>query len=127
MNTLGKKNKIGLVLCGLLGLADIASLAAIPGSTDSDEPGPPVPVLLAGAALGVVTLVGVVYTWRTGNRIGARVVSGARILSALGAMPAFFVEDVSAGLVLTAGLLVVVTLVAVGLTLARPSRVTVSA
>ncbi|MFG1922148.1 hypothetical protein [Cryptosporangium sp. NPDC048952] len=73
--------KVGLVLAALLAVSDLASLLSIP---DSDEPGPPAAVLIAGAAYGVITLVAVVYTWRTGNRIGARVVAGSRILSMIG-------------------------------------------
>ena len=112
------RNKAGLVLAGLLGVGDLLSLLSI--SPDSDEPGPPGAVLIAGAVFGVITLAAVVYTWRSGNRVGARVVAGSRILSMLGALPAFFVPDVPAGLVVVAAAMVVLTLVAVVLVLARP-------
>ena len=115
--TVSTRNKVGLVLAALLGLGDLLSLASI--STDSDEPGPPGAVLIAGAVFGLITLVGVVYTWRTGNRVGSRVVAGSRILSMLGTLPAFFVPDVPAGLVLVAATMVVLTLVSVVLVLAR--------
>ena len=115
------RNRIGLVLAALLGLADIAALVAI-GAPDEGTPGPPVAILAFCAVMGVVTLVTVVWTWRTGNRTGARLTSAARILSALTSVPAFFVEDVSAALVATAAIGIVLTVVAVALVLLPPAR-----
>jgi len=115
------RNKIGLVLAGILGVADIAGLAAI-GQPASGEEGPPVPVLIAAAILGVVTLIAMVYTWRSGNRVGARVVAGSRILSAITSVPAFFIDDVSAGLIALAAGGIIVTLIAVALVLSRPTQ-----
>ncbi|TQS41051.1 hypothetical protein [Cryptosporangium phraense] len=113
------KNKIGLALAALLGVADLVGLA-IP--TDSGEAGPPLVVLIIGAVLGVLTLAAAVYTWRTGNRIGARVVAGTRILSTLGALPAFFVPGVPAGLVAGVAVQVVLTVTAIVLVLSRAPR-----
>jgi hypothetical protein len=118
---LSTRNKAGLVLAGLLGLADIVSLGAI-GQPDSGEAGPPVPVLIASAILGVITLIVMVYTWRTANRAGARLVAGTRVLSAITSLPAFFVSDVSPGLVALAAGGIIVTLIAVGLVLSRPAQ-----
>ncbi|GAA3390653.1 hypothetical protein [Cryptosporangium minutisporangium] len=115
--TVSTKNKAGLVLASLLAIGDLVGLL-IP--VDTDEPGPPLAVLAVGAVMGVITLAAAVYTWRTGNRIGARVVAATRIFSALGALPAFFVEDVPAPLVIVAAVGVVLTLVAVLLVLSRP-------
>jgi hypothetical protein len=112
------KNKIGLVLAGLLGLADVLSILA-PASDDGN--GPPFIVLALDCVLGVLTLAAVVYTWRTGNRVGARVLAGTRILSALTSLPAFFVSGVPAGVVVLAAVGVVLTVVAVGLVLTRPA------
>jgi hypothetical protein len=117
---LSTKNKAGLVLAGLLAVADVVGVFTIDQGSVPGEAGPPTGVLVFGAILGVVTLAAAGYAWRTGNRVGSRVVAGARILSALGALPAFFVEDVPAGLVAGAGVGVVVTIVAVWLVLSPP-------
>jgi Na+-translocating ferredoxin:NAD+ oxidoreductase RnfE subunit len=118
---LSLKNTIGLGLCGLLGLADMTSIALI-GRQNPDEPGPPAAVLVFAAVMGVVTVLAVIYTWRTRGRIGARIVAGSRVLSALTALPAFFVDDVSPGLVVGAGAGVLVTLVAIWLVLSGNDR-----
>ncbi|HEV7710643.1 MAG TPA: hypothetical protein VGP16_20800 [Asanoa sp.] len=98
----------GLVLAGLLGLGDAVSVVG--GGVD----GPPLAVVIAGALLGVITLVGVVLAWR-GSRTGIVTVVVTRLLSALLAVPAFFVDDVPAPAVGLAAVGVVVTLVAVAL------------
>ncbi|HWB36357.1 MAG TPA: hypothetical protein VHA75_10055, partial [Rugosimonospora sp.] len=63
------KNKVGLVLAGLLGLANLTS-PLLPGgdSGDPDTAGPPMGVLIVGAVIAVVTLVAVVHNWVTGKR-----------------------------------------------------------
>lgn len=118
---LGSRNKIGLVLCGLLGLGDVAGLFAIGRHDDAASVGPPAAVLAAGGVLGVLTVAGVLFTWRTHSRRGARVVAGTRVLSAITALPAFFVAGVSDGVVALAGAGVVITLGAVWLLLRRPT------
>lgn len=117
---LGSRNKIGLLLCGLLGLGDVAGLFAI-GRQDANAAGPPAAVLAVGGVLGVLTVAGVLFTWRTHSRRGARAVAGARVLSAITALPAFFVGGVSDGVVAIAGAGIVITLAAVWLLLARPT------
>ncbi|MGA5363997.1 hypothetical protein [Streptomyces purpurascens] len=116
---LSRKNKVGLALAGVLGLIDMASL--LTAWPDSDAPGPPVGVLVAGTVLGVITVVAVVHTWFTANRTGSRVVAGSRILSAITALPAFFVTGVPAWAVAVVALLVVVTVVVIALVLSRPA------
>jgi len=118
---LSTRNKIGLALAGLLGLADVLGTLAIPALAASTEPGPPPEVMIAGGVLGVITLVAVVYTFRTASRVGARIASASRILSMLTSLPAFFVPDVPAGLVVLAAASVVLTLICVYLVLARPA------
>jgi hypothetical protein len=118
---LSGKNKAGLVLCGLLGAADVASLAAL-GQRHSDSAGPPTAVLVAAAVLGLVTLVTVILTWRTGSRLGARITAVARILSALTSVPAFFVNNVGSGFIAAAGAAIIVTVVAIWLLLSRPGQ-----
>ena len=115
---LSGKNKTGLVLCGLLGAADVASLAAL--SQHGTDNGPPAAVLVANAVLGVLTIAAVIFTWRTRSRLGARIAAAARVLSALTAVPAFFVDDVSTGFIAGGGAVVVLTLLAVWLLLSRP-------
>jgi hypothetical protein len=99
---------VGLVLAGLLGLVDTVSIL-----TDTGD-GPPLVIIVAGTVLGLLTLAGVWFGWR-GSRAGIVTVVVTRLLSALSAVPAFFVDDVPGGLVALAGVGVVVTLVAVAL------------
>lgn len=116
------KNRVGLVLAALLGIADI--IGAFVPSTDPNDPdaaGPPIGILIVGAVLGVITILAVVYTWRTANRIGSRVIAGTRIISALSSVPAFFVAGIPAALVASVGLSIVVTITAVVLVLSRPA------
>lgn len=118
--TLSRKNKVGLGLAAALGLLDMTNVAGIPAS-DSDTPGPPTGVLVADVVLGLITVVAVVYTWRTANRTGSRVVAGSRILSAITALPALFVTGVPAWVVPVVSVLIVVTVVVIALVLSRPA------
>jgi hypothetical protein len=111
--------RAGLVLAGLLGAVDCTSLAFPP--TDPGEVGPPTAILALDVVLGVVTLAAVGWAWFTGRRAALRVAAGARVLSAITALPAFFV-DVPAWVKLAVAGVVVLTLVAVLLLLA-PARV----
>jgi uncharacterized membrane protein len=97
----------GLVLAGLLGLADLAT----PLVTDGEQP--PVVIALLAAALGLATLVAAVGAWR-GSR-AAWVVVATRLVSAVIALPAFVVPDVPAPVVLAAGAGVAATLLTAGL------------
>jgi hypothetical protein len=117
---LTRKNKVGLVLAGLLGLIDLTNFASLPGG-DSDTPEPPTAVLVAGGLLGLITIAAVIYTWRSANRTGSRVVAGSRILSAITALPALFVPGIPAWIVALAAVFVVVTVAVIGLVLSRPA------
>jgi len=101
----------GLAICTLLGVIDIISLASLGSDTDD---GPPVLVTLIGAVLGVITLVGARMAWR-GGRSGVVTVIVSRVLSALLALPAFFVDDVPDWVPPVVGIFVVLTVVGVGL------------
>jgi hypothetical protein len=116
--TLSFKNKIGLGLAGLLGLSSIPS--AFGSQPGPGEVGPPFAVLVADSVLGLITLVAVVYPWRTRSRVGARIVAGSQILSMISALPAFFVDGVPSLVVVLVAVNVVVTVVVVGLVLSRP-------
>jgi hypothetical protein len=94
--------RIGLVLAALLGLGDVASIGALGGD------GPPAVVIFLGVALGVVTLAAIRPAWR-GSRSSAIAIVVARVISALTAVPAFFVDDVPAGFVAAAAVSIVVT------------------
>jgi hypothetical protein len=115
--TFSKLNKAGFVLALLLGLSDVASLLQ---PTPDGEVGPPLAILIIDALLGVITIVAVVYAWRTGSRGAVRIAAGARIVSMITALPAFFV-DVPAGIMLIVGLFVVATIACVAMML-LPSR-----
>ena len=104
---------VGLILAGLLGLSDAIGPLTGPGE------GPPFAVLLVDSVLGVVTIVGVVFGW-LGKRSGIVAVIVTRILAALSALPAFFVDGVPAGLVVVAASGIVVTIVTVWLVLSPP-------
>jgi hypothetical protein len=98
----------GLVLSALLGLTDVVSAPM----TDGEHP--PWVIAIAGGIIGLITLVGVYFGWK-GSRAGMATVIVTRLLSALTAVPALFVDDVPAGLRTLAAVGIVVTLVAVAL------------
>jgi hypothetical protein len=118
------RQRAGLVLAGLLSIGN--ALSGVGGGTPEGEVGPPAVVIWAGVALGVVGLVAVVIAWRTGSRGALRVAAGSLIITALTAVPAFFV-DIPAWLKAAAALSVLVTIAAVVLMFSserRPAAVT---
>jgi hypothetical protein len=116
---LSTKNKVGLVIAGLLGLADIPSFLQ---KTPEGEVGPPYGILILGTICGVITVIAVVIAWTKANRGAIRVAAGARIVSMLTALPAFFV-DVPAGIKILVTVAVVLTVISVVLMLS-PARQT---
>jgi hypothetical protein len=115
---LTRLNRAGLVLAGLLGLADITAPFE---STPEGEVGPPFAILLLDGLLGLITVVAVVVAWRTLRRGAIRIAAGARIISALTAFPAFFV-DVPAVIKVVVGVFVLATAAAVTMMLSPPRR-----
>jgi hypothetical protein len=97
---------VGLILSAILGLTDAVGLL-----TDGGD-GPPVEVLAVATGLGALTLFGVVLGWR-GGRAGIAIVIVTRLLAALLAVPAFFVDGVPAPLVAFAAVGIAATLAAV--------------
>ena len=85
---LTRQNKIGLVLAFLLGLADIAILAAL---GDDSSVRPPLWIVVISVALGLATIVLVVLAWRAPTWplmigiIALRALSGLSDLLGLGA------------------------------------------
>jgi hypothetical protein len=84
---LTRQNKIGLVLAFLLGLSDIAILAAL---GDDSSVRPPMWIVVISVVLGLATVVLVVLAWRAPTWplmigiIGLRAISGLGNLLALG-------------------------------------------
>jgi hypothetical protein len=112
------RTRVGLVLAVVLGLADVVS-AFFP--TPDGEVGPPLAIVILGGVLGLATLAAVAVAWRSGRRGALRIVAGTRVLSAITALPAFFV-DVPAWLKLLVAVLVVLTVVCVVLVLSPARR-----
>ncbi len=112
-----RANKVGLVVAGLLGVVDLASLA---NTTPPGQVGPPLAILVLDSLLGLVTVVAVVLAWRSRSRGLVRLAAGARILSMLSALPAFF-AGVPAFLVAIVAVFTLVTVATVVLML-LPSR-----
>jgi hypothetical protein len=110
--------RVGLLIFGLLSLGDIATIAL----TDGDHP--PYAVAAVDALLGLVSLVLVVRAFRDATR-SVRLLIGLRVLSAVTALPAFFVSDVPAAAQAAATGVVVLTAVGVLLT-ARARMVAVA-
>lgn len=115
--SLTRKNRIGLVLTVLIGLVNLPS--ALERSPDGGE-GPPYGVLVLDSVCGVLLIVAAIVAWRTGGRGAVRLAAGVNILQALSSVPAFFV-DISVVIKIVAAVAVVVSFVAVVLTLS-PGR-----
>ncbi|MDQ3612076.1 MAG: hypothetical protein M4D85_10835 [Actinomycetota bacterium] len=113
------RNRVGVVLAVLLGLADIGSLALLGATPAPGEQGPPDAVLVFGAVMGVITVIGAVYAWARRSRGGLRVAAAGRVLSAIGSLPAFFVEGVPNAVVVLAAVGLLVTLATVVLLVSR--------
>ena len=117
MSTTSTRQKVGLVLAGLLSLANVPS-AFFP--TPDGDVGPPYAILLLSSVLGIVGLVATVLAWR-GNRPALRVVAGALVISALTSLPAVFV-DVPAFVKALVALSVVITVATLVLMFSPPRR-----
>jgi hypothetical protein len=87
--------------------------------TDGDNP--PMSIAIVGSALGVASLVCVVLAWRGSNR-AVLPLAVLRLLSALTAVPAFFVSDVPPAIRGLAAVLVILTLVGVALVVGARAR-----
>ena len=104
MSANSTRQKVGLVLCGLLNLLNIPS-AFTP--TPDGETGPPYAILLLASVLAVIGLIATVLAWR-GNRAALRVAAGALVINVITSLPAFFV-DVPAFIKALVALSVVIT------------------
>jgi hypothetical protein len=106
--------RAGLALSAVLGLLGVAFLG-IP--TDGQE-SPPVVVIVLSAMLGLIQVACAVVAWRSGNRLAIRINAAVLIINALLSVPAFFV-DIDAWVKAVAALSVILTVVALVLTLRR--------
>lgn len=96
--------RAGLVVLGVLALADLAAPLVTDGQT------PPMSIALIGSALGLLSLILIVLAWR--GRVWAAV--GAvvlRVLSALTAVPAFLFDGVPPVAMVLAGIAITLTVV----------------
>jgi hypothetical protein len=109
MSPISTRQKVGLVLAGVMSVINIPSVFF--PAPDGDE-GPPLAVLAVNSVLGIIGLVAVVIAWRSGNKAAIRVAAGTLILNAITSLPAFFV-DVPAGLKAVVGISVLVTVATV--------------
>ncbi|GAA4722610.1 hypothetical protein [Phytohabitans rumicis] len=125
---LSHRNKVGLVVAGVLGLTDLppspAALATMLFLWESQIE--PVDLLVlvgfvAAAVLGLTTIVGVVLTWRRKSRIGARAVAAARVISALMTASVFLVQGQPAAMFMVAAALVILNIITVILVMSRPA------
>lgn len=105
-HAMNASTRTGLILLALLSVGDIAGLALTDGKT------PPYAVAALGAALGVGSLYFVAKAWQ-GSRAALRPLFAMRIVSALTAVPAFFVADVPAAALAGAAAIIVLTAVSV--------------
>ena len=105
----------GIVLLGILSVIDLTA----PLYTDGEHP--PMIIAIVGSVLGLVSLVLAVLAWR-GRAAAAVGLSMVRVLSALTAVPAFYVTGVPAPIMAVAGTFIVLTVVGVVLTLAGLRR-----
>lgn len=118
MDVISGRQKAGLVIAGLLSLGNVTSVFF---PTPEGQEGPPFAVLVLGTILGVVGLVAVVVAWRTGNQAAFRVAAGALVITAITALPAFFV-DVPAGLKLLVAVSIAVTVLSIVLMFSSARR-----
>ncbi len=102
-------------------LLGVISVIGLTTALFTDGQHPPLIIAIIGAALDVIGIVLAVLAWRgrTGAAVGLCVV---RVLSALTAVPAFYVGGVPGPIMAVAGTFIVFTIVGVVLTLAGLRR-----
>lgn len=105
----------GVVLLGVLSVIELTG----PLTTDGQHP--PMIIALIGSVLGLLSIVLAVLAWR-GRTAAAAGLCVLRVLSALTALPAFWVTGVPAPVVAVAGTSVMLTIIGVVLTLAGLRR-----
>jgi hypothetical protein len=117
---MSRSYRTGLVILGVVSLLDLAG----PLTTDGDHP--PMLVALVGAAIGAASIVCVWLAWRGTTRAVLPLVV-LRLLSALTALPAFFVDDVPSAIVALAAAFVLLSLAGVAMVVGSRDRQAVPA
>lgn len=121
--TSASRLRAGLALSAALGLMNVVFLA-VPAPDGEDTP--PVLVIVLSAVLGLIQVACAVIAWRSGNRMAVRINAAVLIINALLSMPAFFV-NIDAWIKAVSALSVILTVVALVLTLRRePTPYTVT-
>lgn len=116
-NSWTTRNKVGLGLAILYGVANIPTVLTPSGNND----GPPFAINVICTVLGVVATVAGVVAWRSGSRSAARLTAASLIVVTLTALPAFFV-DVPAAIKVVAAVGVVLMVVIVTLLFSGTDR-----
>lgn len=107
--------RAGLIVLGVLSIGDLSA----PLLTDGEHP--PMSIALAGAALGLVSIVLIILA-RSGRPAPAIGLVVTRIISALTAVPAFFVSGVPPVPLALAGVSIIATLAGAVLVLSGVRR-----
>ena len=108
----------GLIVLGVLSLLDLLT----PLLTDGDHP--PMSVALGAAAIGAVSLVCLAYAWARDSSKALFGLIALRLLSALLAVPALFVDGVPTAASAGAAALIALTVVGTVLCLSGSRRTT---
>lgn len=118
------RRRAGHVLGIVLGTLHVAVLA-IP--TGGDDAGPPLPVLVIGAVIGLAVIALLRRSWRTDARVARRAAGALLVVAALGVLPGLLTADVTLALRLAAGALIGLTVATLLLLFAPEPRVTTTA
>lgn len=105
---MSRSRTTGILILGILSLVDLAG----PLLTDGDNP--PMAVAVVGSVLGLISLVSIVLMYRANERAIIPLVI-CRVISALTAVPAFFIGGVPAGVIVLCVGIVVFTAIGVRL------------
>jgi hypothetical protein len=112
---MNSQHRAGLALLGLLAVSDLST----PFVTEDGQP--PMWVAVLAAGLGLATLALLPGAWR-GRPSAVFAVVGTRVVSALLALPAFFVDDVPGGVLAIVTVTVALTVVGAVLVLVGARR-----
>ena len=116
------RRKAGLVLGIVVGLSNIPAVFT-PGAGEAEfTEGPPIEVTVFGFVAGVAIAGLLALAWRRRSRALVRVAAVLLVLTALSAVPAFFVPDIPSWVVAGAGVYVLATIVTLVLLFAPERR-----